>query len=134
MHYFPNLLIRNRIGRLAHQLLDVLNPAHLRVDLLEHLGTLLEAEDDVLLYEGELDVGRELLQLLELRVRLDQQRLLVLLAPQGEEGALLVALGEHLLGDLRLLVGEDGDAALVLVQFVALDLHVQNGPVGFVFY
>lgn len=83
----------------------MLDATHLGVDLLEHAGALLEAVDDVLLDEGELDVAGELLQLGELGVRLDEELLLVLLAAQGEEGALLVAGGEHLARDVRLLVG-----------------------------
>lgn len=53
-------LIGNGVCRFAHQLLHVLNTAHLGMYLLEHLGALLQAEDDILLYQGELDVGGEL--------------------------------------------------------------------------
>lgn len=42
------------------------------MDLLEDLGSLLQAEDDVLLDLGELDVARQLLELLQLGVRLRQ--------------------------------------------------------------
>lgn len=123
-----HILISDGVGRLAHQLLDVLYAAHLGVYLLEDLCALLQAEDDVLLYLRELDVGRQLLELLQLAVSLGEQRLLVLLAAQGEQGALLVALGQHLLGDLGLAVGEDGYAPLVLVQLVALGFEVEDGP------
>ena len=102
--------------------------AHLLVDLLQDLGALLEAEDDVLLDLRELDARRQLLELLQLRVRLGQQRLLVLLAPQRQQRLLLVALGEHLLRDGRLAVCQAGDVALVVVQLIALDLEVQDGP------
>ena len=54
------LLISNRIGRLAHELLDVVDAAHFGVDLPEDFGSLLQAEYDVLLDEGELDEGGEL--------------------------------------------------------------------------
>lgn len=108
----------------------MLYAAHLGMYLLEHLCSLLQAKDDVLLDLGELDVGRQLLELLQLAVCLGEERLLVLLAAEGEQGALLVALGQHLLGDLGLAVGEDGYAPLVLVQLVALGFEVEDGPLG----
>lgn len=107
----------------------MIDAAHLGVDLPEHARALLQAEDDVLLYEGELDVAGELLELGQLGVRLGEQLLLVLLPPQREEGALLVAGREHLARDVRLLVRQDDDAALVLVELVALELQVEDGPV-----
>lgn len=119
-----HILIGDGVGGLAHELLDVLEPAHLGVDLLEDLGALLQAEDDVLLDLGELDARGEALELLELGVGLGEQGLLVLLLAQGGEGALLVALREHLPRDVGLAVREDGDAPLVLVELVALDLEV----------
>lgn len=119
-----HILIGDGFGGLAHELLDVLEPAHLGMDLLEDLGALLQAEDDVLLDLGELDARGEALELLELGVGLGEQGLLVLLLAQGGEGALLVALREHLPRDVGLAVGEDGDAPLVLVELVALDLEV----------
>lgn len=102
----------------------MLDAAHLGVDLLEHLGALLQAEDDVLLDQRELDAARELLELRQLRVRLLQQRLLVFLPPQREQRALLVARREHLPRYGRLFVREHRDAPLVLVQLVALEFHV----------
>lgn len=51
---------------------------------------------------------------------------MVLLAPEGEEGPLLVALGEQFFGDGGFARGEDRDAFLVLVQAVALVLHVED--------
>lgn len=75
------ILVGNGVGRLAHELLDIIDAAHLGMDFLENLAALLQAKDDVLLDLGELDVARQLLELLELRVRLREQRLLVLLAP-----------------------------------------------------
>ncbi|RBQ80867.1 hypothetical protein VDGD_21129 [Verticillium dahliae] len=120
------LLVREGLGVLAHHALDALNAAHLGLDILEHARALLQPEHDVLLYERELDVGRQVLQLGELGVRLGEQGLLVLLAAQGEQGLVLVALGEHLLCDGRLLVGQEGDALLVLVELVALELHVED--------
>lgn len=128
-HLADFLLVRNGIRRLAHELLDVIDAAHLGVDLPEHARALLQAEDDVLLYEGELDVAGELLELGQLGVRLGEQLLLVLLPPQREEGALLVAGREHLARDVRLLVRQDDDAALVLVELVALELQVEDGLV-----
>ncbi len=105
----------------------MLDAAHLGVDLLEHARALLQAEDDVLLYQGELDAVGELLQLGQLGVRLGQELLLVLLAAQGEEGALLVAGREELARHVRLLVRQQDDAALVLVELVALELEVEDG-------
>lgn len=122
------LLISNGIGRLAHELLDVLDPADLGVYLLQHLGALLQAEHHVLLDHGELDRGRELLELLELGVRFLEEGLLVFLPAEGEQRAGLVAFREHLFRDGGLLVGQDGDAALVLVELVALELKVEDGP------
>lgn len=93
----------------------MLNAAHLGVNLRQHFRALLQAKHDVLLDLRKLDAGRQPLQLLQLRIRLGQQRLLVLLAPQRQQRPLLVALGQHLLGNVRFLIREDGDAALVLV-------------------
>ena len=86
-------LIRDRVGRLAHELVDVLD-RHLAVQLLEHGVALLEAEEHVLFDKRELDGGDlapsaprlgmrtdELLERLELIVRLDQQLLLILAPP-----------------------------------------------------
>ena len=82
-------LVGDRIGRLAHELVDALD-RHLRVELLEHSVALLESEKYILLDQRELDRGdlrvqhgrsdetHELLQRLELVVRLDKQLLLVL--------------------------------------------------------
>ena len=50
-----NLLIGNCISRLAHELLNVLDAAHLGVDLAQHFGALLQAKDNVLLDQRELD-------------------------------------------------------------------------------
>lgn len=119
-----HILVCDGVGGLAHQLLDVLEAAHLGVYLLENLCALLQAEDDVLLDLGELDARRQPLELLELGVGLCEQRLLVLLLAEGGERALLVALREHLPGDVGLAVRQDGDTPLVLVELVALDLEV----------
>lgn len=119
-------MVSNGISALAHKLLDVLDAAHLGVDLLEDAGALLEAEDDVLLDEGELDVAGQLLELGQLQVRLLKQGFLVLLPPQGEQGALLVARRQHLPRDGRLLVREHRDPSLILVQLVALQLEVED--------
>lgn len=127
--FISHLLVCNRVGRLAHELLDVLDAAHLGVDLLQDLCALLQTKDYVLLDEGELDVARELLKLVELRIRLGEQGLLVFFAPQGEEGALLVAPRQHLARNVRLLVRQHRDATLVLVQLIALDLEVEYRPV-----
>lgn len=106
----------------------MVDAAHFGVDLAEDLGALLEAEDDVLLDEGKLDGESELLELLELGVCLGEEGFLVFLAAEGEEGAFLVADGEHLFGDLGFFVGEEGYAALVLVEFVALGFEVEDCP------
>lgn len=125
----PHLLIRPRLLVLRHEPLHPLDAAHFGVDLLQDLGALRQAEEDIFLYEGELDVGREVLQLGELGIRLGEERLLELLAAEGEEGAVLVALGQELTGGGGLPVGQDGDALLVLLQLVALELEVQDCPV-----
>jgi hypothetical protein len=119
-----HVLIRNRFGRLAHQHLDALDAAHLGLDVLEDHRALLQAVDDVLLYLGELDVAHKLLELVELPVRLLEERLLVLLAAEGQQGALLVARRQHLPRYRGLLVGQHRYAPLVLVQLVALEFEV----------
>jgi hypothetical protein len=121
-----NLLVRNRIRRLPHQLLNMLNTTHLRVNLLQHLSPLLQTEYHVFLDQCEFDAGREFFELLELGVCLGEQRFLVFLAPEGKECALLVVLEEHLLGDGGFAIRENGDAPLVLVEFVALDFEVED--------
>jgi hypothetical protein len=93
----------------------MLYPSHLGVDVVQHLGALLQPKHHVPLYQRELDAGGELLELLELGVRLGQQRLLVLLPAQRQKRPFPVALGQHLLRNVRLLVCQDGDAPLVLV-------------------
>jgi hypothetical protein len=123
-------LVRNRVCRVPHQLLDVLDAAHLGVDLAQHARALLQAEHDVLLDQRELDARRQLLELRQLRVRLGEERLLVLLAAQGEQRALLVVLREHGARDGGFAVGQDGDAPLVLVEAVALGFEVEDSPGG----
>ena len=49
-------LIRDRVGRLAHELVDALD-RHLGVELLEHGVSLLETKDHILLDQRELDRG-----------------------------------------------------------------------------
>lgn len=93
----------------------MIQAAHLSVNRLENLGSLLQAKDDILLYKSKLHIRRQLFQLFELRIRLGQQRFLVLFTPQRQQGFLLVASGEHLLRDIGLLVGQDSDASLVLM-------------------
>lgn len=102
----------------------MLNAPHLLVYLREHLGTLLQTEYDILLYQRELDARCEFLELFQLRVGLGEERFLVFLAAEGEQGALLVAGCEHLFGDFGFFGGEEGDASLVLVEFVALGFEV----------
>jgi len=57
---------------LAQQLLHLFNAAHLLVYFLQHRRTLLQPVQHILLHERELDIARQLLQLLELRIRLGQ--------------------------------------------------------------
>jgi hypothetical protein len=109
------LLVGDGVGGLAHELLDVLDAAHLGVDLLEHARALLQAKHNVLLDLRKLDAAHQLLELLELRVRLGQLRLLVLLVPQGQQRALLVALGQHLARHLRLALRQGANLFLVPV-------------------
>jgi len=98
-------LICNGLRRIPHKLLYVLYPSHLGVDLLEHPRPLLQPEYHILLYQRKLHARRQLLKLLELGVRLGEERFLVLFASEGEERAFLVASSEHLARDLRFLVG-----------------------------
>lgn len=51
---FACLLVRHSICRVAHEPLDVLD-LHLGIELLEHSASLLDAEQDILLHQGELD-------------------------------------------------------------------------------
>lgn len=126
---YAYILVGNRFGCLAHKLFDLVDAAHLGVDLLENIAALLQAEYDVLLNLGELDVARQLLELLELSVGLGQQRLLVLLAAQSQQRPLLIAVGQALPRDFRLLLGQNLDAPLVLVELVALCLQVEDRPI-----
>jgi hypothetical protein len=41
----------------------MLYTAHLSMNLLQHLGSLLQSKQDILLYKRKLDVGRQLLEL-----------------------------------------------------------------------
>lgn len=104
----------------------MLDAAHLGVDLLEDAGALLQAEDDVLLDQGELDAARELLELGQLGVRLGQELLLVLLAAQGEERALLVARRQHPTRHVCFLVCQDADSFVVLPELVSLEFQVED--------
>lgn len=100
-----NLLVRNSLRRLAHQLLHVLDSAHLGVNLTEHSRALLQAEEDIFLDECELDRRGQALELFELRVGFGEEGLLVLFASQREESAWLVAACEERSGGLGLAVG-----------------------------
>lgn len=128
MHCSDYLLVRPRLGVLAQQLLNVLDAAHLAVDLLQHRRALLQPEQHVLLHERKLDVRRQLLQLRQLRIRLLDEPLLVLLAPQRQLGPRRVAARQALLRDRLLAVRQHRDALLVLPQLIALVLHVQDRP------
>ena len=122
------LLVCSCLLILAHQLLHVLYAAHLLVDLLQHRSTLLQAKQNILLHKCKFHVARQLLELSQLRVRLGQQRFLVLLAPECEFRTGGITLCKTLFGYLLLAARQDGNALLVLVQFIALVLHVQDRP------
>lgn len=77
---------------------------------------------------GEVKKTNQFLERLQLAVRLDQQLLLVLPPPQGQQRARVVALRDHFLRDLVFAVQHGLDLLLVLPQLVALDLHVQDRP------
>lgn len=98
------------------------------MDLLQHRRALLQPVHHILLHQRKLDIRSELLQLRQLRVRLLDEALLVLLAPQRQLGPVCVALGQTLLRDRLLAVGQHRDALLVLPQLIALVLHVQDRP------
>ena len=51
-------------------------------------------------------------------------------AAEGEESFGFIASGEAFFCDGGFAVGDEGDAALILVEFVALIFHVQNGSDG----
>lgn len=76
----------------------MLNTPHLLVNLRQHPRPLLKPKHHILLYQRKLHPGRQPLQLLQLRVRLGEQALLVLLPAQREQRARLVAAGEQVLG------------------------------------
>ena len=63
----------------------------------------------------------------ELLVCFGEDGFLVLFAAKGEEGAGFVAKTEVLFCDFGLAGGYDGDFLLVLVEFVALVLEVEDG-------
>jgi len=66
----------------------------------------------------------------ELLVGFGEDGFLVLLTAEGEEGARFVAELEVVLGDFGFARGYDGDFLLVLVEFVALVLEVEDGSGG----
>ena len=98
------------------------------MDLPQHCGTLLQAEYDIFLHQRKLDIRSQHLQLCQLPVRLRQQALLVLFAPEGELRFVGVAAFEAFFRDLSLAGGDYGYALLVLMQLVSLVLHVQDRP------
>lgn len=100
------------------------------MNLPQHTRPLLQPEHDVLLYERKLHPRRQRLELLELRVRLGQQALLVLLAPQRQQRAGLVAAHEQVLRHRRLLGRQGRYAALVLMKLVALGLEIEDSSKG----
>jgi len=67
--------------------------------------------------------------LIELQISLGEQRLLVFLAAQREEGSLPVATSEAFPRNLGFTVRQNGDAFLVLVEFVTLVFEVEDCPV-----
>ena len=107
----------------------MLEAAHLGVDGLENAVALLQAEEDVLLDLGELDAAHELLELLQLAVGPREQLLLVLFPPQREQGPRLVARRQHLPRHVRLAGHQGQDAPLVLLELVALEFEIEDGPV-----
>jgi len=64
-----------------------------------------------------------------LQIRLGEQRLLVFLAAQGEEGSRPVVTSEAFPRNRGFTVRQNGDAFLVLVEFVTLVFEVEDCPV-----
>ena len=91
---------------------------------------MLQPKVHIFLHERELDVRGEEFELSELLVGFGEDGFLVLFAAEGEEGAGFVASAEVLLGDFGFAGGYDGDFLLVLVEFVALVLEVEDGSGG----
>ena len=56
--------------------------------------------------------------------------MLEFLAAEGEESFWFIASGEAFFCDGGFAVGDEGDASLVLMEFVALVFHVQDGSDG----
>lgn len=119
-HHEANLLIGPRLFRLAHQFLHTFQAAHLFLDRLQDIRPLLQPKKDILLHERKLYPARQLLQLLQLRVRLRQQRLLVFLAAKSEEGAATVVTRETFFRNRGFAVCKDGYPLLILMELVAL--------------
>jgi hypothetical protein len=124
----PHLLVGYRLGRVVHQLLDGLEAAHLAVDLLQRLGALLDAGQDIALDARKLDVGRQLQQLLELRIGRGDERFVELFAPQSEQGLGSFVAREELARRLRLALGRERRAFLVLLEPIALHLEFEDRP------
>jgi hypothetical protein len=66
-----------------------------------------------------------------LTVGLGEERFLVFLASESEEGSPPIIARKTFLCDRGFPVGEDGDAFLVLVYLIALVLEVEDCPVRF---
>jgi len=64
-----------------------------------------------------------------LQIGLGEQRLLVFLAAQREEGSLPVITNEAFPCNRSFTVRQNGDAFLVLVEFVTLVFEVEDCPV-----
>lgn len=94
------------------------------MNLLQHLGPLLQAKQHILLDQRKLNLRGQLLQLRQLRVRLGQKGFLVLLAAQRKQRAAAVVARQAFLGDFRFSRCEYRDLFLVLVEFVALSFKV----------
>ena len=91
---------------------------------------MLQPKQHILLYQCELNLARQLLQLCELTVGLGEERFLVFLASESEKGSPPIIARKAFFCDRSFAVGEDGDAFLVLVYLIALVLEVEDCPVG----
>ena len=98
------------------------------MNLPQHCGTLLQAEYNILLHQRKLHIRGQHFELCQLPVRLRQQALLVLFAPESELRLVGVTAPEAFFRDLGLAGGDYSYALLVLMQLVALVLHVQDRP------
>lgn len=94
----------------------------------QHLRTLLQARQDILLDLCYLDVRCELLNLQELAVGLRLERLLILALAKREFRTRFVAISQCAARCFGFLVHENIDSLLVLEETVSLNLEIEDCP------